>query len=221
MDAPPAPTAETGLLIRRNRAAKRAADCILGFPLALLALPVVCFFALWIRLLHRGPAFFAHEREGYGGRVIRVWKLGTRHPDAEALLERYLQGSPEAREEWRRCFKLKDDPRVLPGIGRLLRRTSLDELPQLWNVLRGEMSLVGPRPLPAYHLAQFSPQFRALRSRVVPGITGLWQVSARDEDGIQALQSLDTEYIRHWSVWLDLGILLRTVRAVTRRRGAC
>jgi len=141
------------------------------------------------------------------------------HPDAEAHLTRVL-ASPQVRAEWARHFKLRKDARILPGVGRFLRRTSFDELPQLWSVLKGEMSLVGPRPFPRYHLEGFGPRFRALRSRVKPGLTGLWQVSDRADGGLEVQEALDTYYIRNWSLWLDLYILARTVRAVLFPKGA-
>jgi lipopolysaccharide/colanic/teichoic acid biosynthesis glycosyltransferase len=175
---------------------------------------------LWIKAVSRGPVLYCQAREGEGGRPISVWKLRTMRADAEAVLSGHLLQSPEAREEWRRYFKLRNDPRVLRGIGRLLRRTSLDELPQLWNVLRGEMSLVGPRPFPQYHLDQFPPDFRRLRTKVTPGLTGLWQVSARGKGDLATQEALDTYYIRNWSPWLDLLILARTVRAVILSEGA-
>jgi len=208
------------LLLRRNWVLKRLLDYFLGIPLTLLALPVVGLAALWIKRVSPGPAFFTQEREGYQGRVIRVYKLRTMYPDAEARLRRYLEENPQAREEWERYFKLKEDPRVLPGVGHLLRRTSLDELPQLFNVLKGEMSLVGPRPFPRYHLEKFNPGFRELRRSVLPGLTGLWQVSARSEGDLEVQEALDTYYIRNWSIWLDLYILARTVWVVLTRKGA-
>jgi lipopolysaccharide/colanic/teichoic acid biosynthesis glycosyltransferase len=142
------------------------------------------------------------------------------HPNAEELLSSVLSECPESRAEWTRRFKLKKDPRILPGVGKFLRKTSLDELPQLWSVIKGEMSLVGPRPFPRYHLDEFGPRFRALRSRVKPGLTGLWQVSDRADGDLEVQETLDTYYIRNWSLWLDVYILARTVRAVLFPKGA-
>ena len=159
-------------------------------------------------------------REGIDGQQIAVWKLRTMHVNGERLLESWFREHPEDRVEWARYFKLRHDPRVLPWIGKLLRRTSLDELPQLWSVLKGEMSLVGPRPFPDYHLEQFPAEFRALRTRVLPGLTGMWQVLARSDGDVEVQEALDTYYIRNWSPWLDLYILARTVSAVVMARGA-
>ncbi len=208
------------LLLRRNRILKRLLDYSLGVPLFLLSLPFMGLLALWIKRVSPGPAFYLQEREGYMGRTIRVWKLRTMYPDAEARLARYLEENPAAREEWERFFKLKNDPRILPGVGSFLRRTSLDELPQFYNVLKGEMSLVGPRPFPRYHLERFPEEFRRLRQSVLPGVTGLWQVSARSEGDLEVQEALDTYYIRNWSLWLDLYILARTVWVLLTRRGA-
>jgi len=208
------------LLIPFNRWLKRTMDFGLAVLLGIAAMPVLAVAALWIRLVSGGSALYYQVRGGEAGRTIRVWKLRTMRSGAEGLLADHLQEFPEAREEWQRYFKLKKDPRILPGIGHLLRRTSLDELPQLWNVLRGEMSLVGPRPFPNYHLEQFQPEFRSLRAKVTPGLTGLWQVSARSNGDLKTQEALDTYYIRNWSPWLDLHILARTIRAVIFCDGA-
>jgi lipopolysaccharide/colanic/teichoic acid biosynthesis glycosyltransferase len=195
-------------------------DQAIAAPLFVASIPILAMAAVWIKLSSRGPAFYRQTREGMAGRRIPVWKLRTMHIDGDGLLEDWLEKHPEDREQWRRYFKLRHDPRVLPVIGPLLRRTSLDELPQLWNVLRGDMSLVGPRPLPDYHLQGFASEFLTLRTRVLPGLTGLWQVSARSEGDVSVLEALDTYYIRNWSPWLDLYILARTVTAVLLGRGA-
>lgn len=208
------------LLLRRNHILKLIMDQAIAASLFLASLPIIALAALWIKLSSRGPAFYRQMREGMAGRRIPVWKLRTMYVDGGDLLENWLENHPEDREQWRRYFKLRHDPRVLPIIGPLLRRTSLDELPQLWNVLRGDMSLVGPRPLPDYHLQRFTPEFRTLRTRVLPGLTGLWQVSARSEGDVSVQEALDTYYIRNWSPWLDLYILARTVTAVLLGRGA-
>jgi Undecaprenyl-phosphate galactose phosphotransferase WbaP len=208
------------LLLRRNTALKRFMDQAIALPLFLASLPVIAIAAVWIRLSSPGPVFYRQMREGFDGRRIPVWKLRTMHLEADRLLEEWLEAHPGDRVEWRRYFKLRVDPRVLPVIGKLLRRTSLDELPQLWSILKGEMSLVGPRPFPDYHLEQFASEFRSLRTRVLPGLTGLWQVSARSDGDVAMQQALDTYYIRNWSPWLDLYILARTVAAVLLARGA-
>jgi lipopolysaccharide/colanic/teichoic acid biosynthesis glycosyltransferase len=208
------------LLLRRNHVLKRLMDRAVALPLFLLSLPVMAFAALWIKIVSRGPAFHRQIREGMDGRRIAVWKLRTMRLDGDRILEDWFKVHPHDREQWQRYFKLRDDPRVLPVIGSLLRRTSLDELPQLWSILRGEMSLVGPRPLPDYHLEQFPSEFRTLRTRVLPGLTGLWQVSARSEGDLKVQEALDTFYIRNWSPWLDLYILARTASAVLLARGA-
>jgi Undecaprenyl-phosphate galactose phosphotransferase WbaP len=208
------------LLLRRNLALKAMMDRAIALPLFLLSLPILVVAALWIKLSSRGPIFYRQTREGLHGETIGVWKLRTMRMDGDRILEQWLETHPEDREHWNRHFKLRHDPRVLPVIGSLLRRTSLDELPQLWTILNGGMSLVGPRPLPNYHLNRFTPEFRELRARVLPGLTGLWQVSMRSEGDTQALEAMDTFYIRNWSPWLDLYILARTITAVLLARGA-
>ena len=208
------------LMVRRNHALKMVMDRLIAFPLFVASLPVLALAAAWIKLTSRGPAFYRQVRQGLGGERLTVWKLRTMHVNGDSLLEDWFRLHPEDQAHWNLHFKLQRDPRILPAIGRLLRRTSLDELPQLWSVLKGEMSLVGPRPLPGYHLEQFSREFRTLRTRVLPGLTGLWQVSARSDGDLKVQEALDTYYIRNWSPWLDLYIVARTVAAVICGRGA-
>lgn len=208
------------LLLRRNVLLKLTMDRIVALLLFVLSLPVMALAAAWIKLSSRGPVLYKQSREGLEGRRVTIVKLRTMCTNSDQMLQEWLENHPEDRAHWNRHFKLPHDPRVLPLIGPLLRRTSLDELPQLWSVLCGEMSLVGPRPLPDYHLGQFKSEFRSLRSRVLPGLTGLWQVSARADADLETLEGLDTYYIRNWSPWLDLYILARTVTAVLFARGA-
>lgn len=204
------------LLRRDTRLVKRVLDVALGLPLILASAPLVAVMALWVKRVSPGPAFYAQERAGRDGRTIRVWKLRTMQLDAD----RRLPAAKGHGQEWARSFKLRDDPRVLPGVGKTLRRYSLDELPQLWNVLKGEMSLVGPRPFPYYHLEQFDSKFLQLRGQVRPGITGLWQVTVRGDGDLATQESIDTYYIRNWSIWMDAHILARTLRAVLKGNGA-
>ena len=215
---------QIGASVRRpapsNLRLKRGLDVALVLASAAVFLPLIGLAALAIQLVDRGPVFYAQERRGLGGRRIRVWKLRTMHQDSAARLERHLAENPAARDEWNRFFKLRHDPRVLPWIGGLLRRSSIDELPQVWNLLVGEMTLVGPRPLPDYHLAAFDGAFRHQRQTVTPGLTGLWQVAARSDGDTMVMRRLDGFYIANRSIGLDLLILLRTVAVVLAGRGA-
>jgi lipopolysaccharide/colanic/teichoic acid biosynthesis glycosyltransferase len=208
------------LLIRRNLLIKSGIDYVVAVPLFLISLPILLVAAIVIRIVSPGSPFFTQEREGADGKLIRIFKLRTMYQDAEQQLEKHLAKNDLARIEWQQYFKLKKDPRILPFIGPLLRKTSLDELPQLWNVLRGDMSLIGPRPFPVYHLNQFTYEFRHLRRKVTPGLTGLWQVSARSDGDLAVQERLDTYYIRNWSVWLDILILAKTIRIVLTGKGA-
>lgn len=214
-----------GLEISQNlldpfaRIVKRTFDLALCILTAPLWIPLCLVLALLVWAGDRRSPFFLQERMGVRRRLFHAWKFRTMHPDAEALLQRHLDEDPELRTEWELHFKLRDDPRITP-IGRFLRRTSLDELPQLVNVLRGEMSIVGPRPLPRYHFDELPERVKALRDRVRPGITGLWQVSGRSEAGNTGMAKWDTYYVRNWSAWLDIVIFVRTIRAVTSGHGA-
>lgn len=211
---------QKNLLLRRNWYLKRLLDYALGVPLFAVSVPILMFLSFWTMLISPGNPFYCQVREGRRGRKFKVWKMRTMFPHAEKLLQEYLEKDIDARHEWNLFFKLKDDPRILPFVGALLRKTSLDELPQLWNVLRGEMSLVGPRPFPHYHLEQFDQSFLELRRSVMPGMTGMWQVNARSDGNLTVQETLDSYYIRNWSIWLDLSLLARTVSVVLSGKGA-
>ncbi|MFB9995021.1 exopolysaccharide biosynthesis polyprenyl glycosylphosphotransferase [Deinococcus oregonensis] len=201
------------------RRLKRGLD-LLAVTLSLpFWLPLCGLIALLIWIEDRAKPVFLQPRTGLGGQIFDTWKFRTMLPDAEAVLARRLAEDPVLNAEWQAHFKLKNDPRIT-RIGRFLRKTSLDELPQLVNVLRGEMALVGPRPLPLYHLEELPLLVQQLRREVRPGMTGLWQVSGRSDAGNEGMIRLDPYYVRNWSVWLDIVILLRTVKAVLRSAGA-
>ena len=208
------------LLVHGNQVIKRALDVAIGSLLLVLTAPVLLVAIALVKALDPGPAFFTQRRSGLDGRPFDVPKIRTMRVNAEDELEEHLSSDPARREEWDATYKLKQDPRLIPLVGRLFRRFSVDELPQLWTVVQGRMSLVGPRPFPDYHLTQFPAAFLELRRRVRPGITGLWQITVRSEGGIEKQQAYDTYYIRNWSVWLDLYILSRTIAAVASGRGA-
>jgi len=204
----------------RNRLLKRTFDILVAVPAAFLALPAIALAALAIKFVDPGPAFYVQRRVGHKGSTLKILKLRTMYLNSELLLDDHLRNNPHARAEWQQYFKLRDDPRVLPIIGNIIRRSSADELPQLWNVICGDMSLVGPRPLPAYHAEQFDKAFQALRTSVPPGITGLWQVSSRSDGDLSVLREKDLFYIHNWSFWLDFYILLQTIPAVLAAKGA-
>jgi lipopolysaccharide/colanic/teichoic acid biosynthesis glycosyltransferase len=183
----------------------------------LFLLPVLVMIALAVRMQDGGPAIFAHRRIGKDGKTFRCYKFRSMRVDAEARLADVLAQDPEARAEWARDHKLRRDPRVT-ALGDLLRRSSLDELPQLFNVLRGEMSLVGPRPIVEEERVRYGRRIRYYCA-VKPGITGLWQVSGRNDVSYRTRVALDACYARRKCFALDLYILLVTVPSVLRARG--
>jgi Undecaprenyl-phosphate galactose phosphotransferase WbaP len=206
------------LLLPLPRFTKRAIDLFiiaLTFPVVPLT---VFLLAILVRLESPGPVFYGHCRIGRDHSKFRIWKLRTMQVNADQLLESALAKDGALREEWLRDRKLRHDPRIT-RVGRFLRKTSLDELPQLWNVLRGEMSLVGPRPIVEEEVASYGQNF-SLYCRVTPGLTGLWQVSGRNAVSRRDRVRLDSYYVRNWSPWLDLHILARTARVVLTGQGA-
>jgi Undecaprenyl-phosphate galactose phosphotransferase WbaP len=217
-------THEVLMLTARNNLArpvprflKRLFD-IVGSLMLLVVLAPLFAYLVWRIWQTGGAPVFSHARVGRYGRPFGCLKFRTMVPDAERVLKRVLEADPEARAEWERDFKLKDDPRIT-RIGAFLRRTSLDELPQLWNVLKGEMSLVGPRPIIEQELERYGDQV-GYYLEIRPGITGLWQISGRNDTGYEDRVALDSWYVRNWSLWYDLVILVKTVRVVLRREGA-
>jgi exopolysaccharide production protein ExoY len=210
--------APQGLADMLRPAAKRALDLLGAGTLLLLALPAFLVIAALVKM-DGGKVFFAHERVGRGGRLFGCLKFRSMVMDSDRRLAALLATNAAARAEWEATRKLKSDPRVT-WIGRILRATSLDELPQLINVLKGEMSLVGPRPVQAAELAAFYGPAAQHYMAVRPGITGPWQVSGRSETSYAQRVALDVAYVAHPSILTDVKILLRTPAAVLARRGA-
>jgi Undecaprenyl-phosphate galactose phosphotransferase WbaP len=213
-----------GLEVRRellrwqSRLTKRIMDFVLASVGGILILPWVAIAALLVKWSSRGPAFYGHGRIGEGGRKFRAWKFRTMVANADDILEQFLQADPELRAEWAATHKLRNDPRVTK-IGKFLRQTSLDELPQVWNVIRGEMSLVGPRPIVRHEIVKYGDEFDLYR-KVRPGITGLWQVSGRSETTYEERVAMDVRYVRNWSVWLDAYLVAKTAGVVLGKKGA-
>jgi Undecaprenyl-phosphate galactose phosphotransferase WbaP len=206
------------LLLPGPRIAKFMIDLMLTLIGGTVLLPILISVAILIRLDSPGPIFYGQVRIGQGGHRFRAWKFRSMVNNADQVLEAYFQKHPELREDWERDHKLKNDPRVT-RIGRFLRRSSLDELPQLWNILRGEMSLVGPRPIVDEEIWRYGDKLQ-LYSKVTPGLTGMWQVSGRNNISYDERVNLDAYYVRNWSVWLDIYILLKTVWVVIAGEGA-
>ncbi len=206
------------LLLRGPRFFKNLMETLISLIGVLLLSPLLLILAVLVKLSSPGPILYKARRIGFGGKIIEVLKFRTMYQDADQQLEQILQINPVLAEEWNARFKLSEDPRVT-RLGRLLRRTSLDELPQLFNVLRGEMAMIGPRPIVEAEKKYYGDSFD-LFIRVKPGITGLWQVSGRSNTSYDKRVKLDLFYILNWSFWLDLLILQRTVFEVLLGRGA-
>lgn len=196
----------------------RALDVLIALAVLIFVAPLMIVVAIAIKVQDGGPIFFGHSRIGYEGRSFRCWKFRSMVVDAEARLAALLAADAEARREWNEDQKLRRDPRVTM-LGRFLRVSSVDELPQLFNVLSGEMSLVGPRPIVTAEVARYGSRFNHYCS-VRPGITGLWQVSGRNDTSYRTRVALDCLYARRRNLGLDTAVLARTVPAVLLRRGS-
>ena len=196
---------------------KRCFDLIVGSLLLVSLSPLLLFLVAAIRRSGSG-VFFGHTRLGRNGKPFKCYKFRTMVPDAQAVLSKLLEADPGARAEWAQNFKLKRDPRVT-RVGSFLRNSSLDELPQLWNVLRGEMSLVGPRPIIEEELERYDNK-KDFFLEAKPGMTGLWQISGRNDISYAERVQLDAWYARNWQLWYDVVILLKTVKVVFAGKGA-
>lgn len=216
----------TNLIVFQNRLKNRyllllqqGFNYFLAFLLLPFVSPLIFVFAILIKMESPGPAFFVHYRIGKHGRTIPVLKFRSMYINAKERLENILEKDPKTKEEWKRNFKLKNDPRVT-RIGAFLRKTSLDELPQVFNVLRGDMNFVGPRPVLQEELDRYYKEDASYYYMVKPGITGLWQVSGRSDTDYDFRVKTDKWYVMNWSLWLDIVILLKTIKVVVKREGA-
>ena len=202
---------------RIQRSIKRGIDVLAALFLIVLGLPMLLWIIVRIHTSSGGPVFFLHQRVGRAGKMFPCYKFRTMAPNADALLRDLLETDPAAKLEWERDFKLKNDPRITP-IGHFLRKSSMDELPQLWNVLKGDMSLVGPRPVVTDELERYGealPFYIAHR----PGITGIWQISGRNDISYTTRVQLDASYVANWTIFTDLVILLKTVKVLFGQQG--
>ena len=200
------------------RVQKRVMEILFAvLALILLFIPGL-LIALLIKITSRGPVFYRASRLGQRGRPFEVLKFRTMQVDADRILDQMLEQSPELKKQWERKFKLEHDPRITP-VGAFLRKTSLDELPQFWNILRGEMALIGPRPIVQEELKYYGNDYTTFAS-VKPGITGLWQVSGRSDIGYEERVGLDVFYVNNWSFWMDYYVFFRTFFVILLGRGA-
>jgi len=211
-------TLSTPSKLFRYRVVKRCGDVFLVLASLPIALTVIGIIAAAVKLSSPGPVFYSHRRIRKGGAFFSMWKFRTMCIDSMEVLEDHLARHPEARAEWNKTHKLRKDPRIT-RIGLFLRRYSLDELPQLWNVLAGQMSLVGPRPIVAAEVEKYGSCFDCY-CRVKPGLTGLWQVSGRSALSYQKRVALDCEYVENWSLGREIVILFKTFASVVNQDGA-
>ena len=201
-----------------NKILKKIFDIVLSVPLFLVLLPVIIILAALVKFGSKGSVFYVTDRIGKDGSLFKFYKFRTMYIGGDEILKKVLSHSKSKKKEWDTYFKLKDDPRVT-GFGKFLRKYSLDELPQILNIIKGDMSLIGPRPyLPRESNA--IGDYADVITQVAPGVTGLWQVSGRNKMTFKERLVMDSWYIQNWSLWLDVVILIKTVKAVFKREGA-
>ncbi|SIQ11016.1 exopolysaccharide production protein ExoY [Rhizobium sp. RU35A] len=198
--------------------AKRAFDIVTALSALIVFSPLFLMIMALVKFSDGGKVFYGHKRVGHNGRSFRCLKFRTMVMNGDEVLRRHLHANPEAAEEWQATRKLKDDPRVTT-VGTVLRKLSLDELPQLINVLRGEMSIVGPRPVVDEELSLYD-SFAVYYLRTRPGLTGLWQISGRNDVSYERRIAFDTHYVQNWSLMQDVSIILKTIPAVCMSRGS-
>jgi len=212
-------------MVRTYEAIKRAFDVLFSLILLILLSPLFVVIVVALKIRYRDiPPFFGVRLLGRNGREITVWKFSSMVRDAHMIIDDLLAGDPKLQEEWDRNIKLKNDPRILSGLGDFLRKTSLNELPQFFNVLIGDMSVVGPRPISKAEEQKYidmgGEELLAMRHSIRPGITGLWQVSGRSDVDYRQRIELDRHYLEDRSLTLDIQIIVRTVSRVITRKGA-
>lgn len=210
--------AESGVFPPTGGILKRTFDITVAVTALVFISPIFLLLMLLVKMTDKGPAFYGHRRIGHNGKDFRCLKFRTMVVDGDRILQAHLQANPRAMEEWRATRKLQDDPRVTV-VGAVLRKLSLDELPQLINIIRGEMSLVGPRPVVEEELELYETSaVFYLQSR--PGLTGLWQVSGRNDVSYASRVAFDTHYVQNWSLGSDMMIIAKTIPAVCLSRGS-
>ncbi len=197
---------------------KRLIDLFLIFISLPIVLPVMIILSILVKMTSKGPVFYGHKRVGKNGKEIKCWKFRSMYNNSQEMLEKILATDPIRKAEWEKDRKFVDDPRVT-NFGKFLRKTSLDELPQLFNILIGQMSFVGPRPVTKSEIEKYGESANFVLS-VTPGLSGMWQISGRSDTGYEERINLDTYYIQNWSVWLDIWIIIKTVWVVIRGKGA-
>ena len=206
------------LTFKTNLFTKRILDILIVLFFSPLWIPIMIILAFLTKITSKGPIFYGHKRIGKNHKEIKCWKFRSMCTNSQEILEQILATDPVRRAEWEKDRKFLDDPRVTK-FGKILRKTSLDELPQIFNILKGDMSLVGPRPVTEPELIKYG-KYQDYVLSVLPGLSGMWQISGRSDTGYEERISFDSYYIQNWSIWLDIWILLKTIWVVISGKGA-